>query len=138
MTTLAGSNTHKKLALRILVVENEPVTASVITSVMTGLGWQVDFAASGKAVEKLQKKQQYDVVLLDVTLPDIAGTRVYQQLKQQYGTSLPVLLINAIKSKTTDIQLLPGDDFVPDATDTRDIVSRCQTLAGASAVAVSA
>lgn len=138
MTTSAGSNTHKKLALRILVVENEPVTASVITSVMTGLGWQVDFAASGKAAEKLQKKQQYDVVLLDVTLPDVAGTRVYEQLKQQYGANLPVLLINAISDKTTDIQLLPGDDFVPDATDTRDIVSRCQTLAAASAVAISA
>ncbi|WP_218352844.1 response regulator transcription factor [Alteromonas lipotrueiana] len=139
MSTQPEVSLSKTSGLHVLVIENEPVTASVITSVMSGLGWTVDFAASGKAAKKLQQRQTYDVVLLDVTLPDIEGGSLYQQIKSQHGTALPVLLINALSEQVCDVAVMPEDDIVPDAANTRDIIYRCQTLASASAdVAMSA
>lgn len=126
-----------KQVLHILVVENDPVTASAITRVMTGLGWQVDFAASGRAAQKLNHEKEYDVVLLDVALPDIDGTQLCAQIKQQQP-SPPVLFISATDNSVATLPQHPGDDIAPDVSDIKDIIARCQALASSAGLPVSA
>ena len=121
--------------LKILVIEDDPLTASQITSNLSGLGWSVDFAASGKAALKQQQQQRYDVILLDTTLPDMCPKEVYAQVKREQGSSTPVL---CMRTDTFDSSLHQTDDIIPDVSDMKDIIARCQAAVSASAYSASA
>lgn len=119
--------------LQVLVVEDDPVTASSITTVLAGLGWQVDFAASGRVAIRLQQQRQYDVVLLDVTLPDMHSIDVYKLLKAQWGEALPVLFMRASTEQDMHLTLTAHDALLPDVADTKQLVALCQSLAASAA-----
>lgn len=119
--------------LEVLVVEDDPVTASSITTVLAGLGWQVDFAASGRVAIKLQQQRQYDVVLLDITLPDMHSIDVYKLLKAQWGEALPVLFMRASTEQDIHLTLTAHDALLPDVADTKQLVALCQSLAACAA-----
>ena len=123
------------ILLKVLVIEDDPLTASQITSNLTGLGWSVDFAASGKAALKQQQQQQYDVILLDTTLPDMCPKEVYAQMKHEQGSTTPVL---CMRTDTFDASLHREDDIIPDVTDVKDIIARCQSAVNSSAYSASA
>jgi len=121
--------------LKILVIEDDPLTASQITSNLSGLGWSVDFAASGKAALKQQQQQRYDVILLDTTLPDMCPKEVYAQVKREQGSATPVL---CMRTDTFDSSLQHTDDIIPDVSDVKDIIARCQAAVSSTAYSASA
>lgn len=122
--------------LQILVVEDDPVVASQLTCFLTGLGWKVDFAASGKLAIRLSKAQRYDAILLDVAMPDLPGAEILAQIKQACDS--PVLLMNPGQDPAGNAAFAAADDSVPDPTDYRDIVSRCQRFATQEPLAITA
>jgi len=71
-------------AKRILVVEDEPAIGELCRRVLTGEGFEVDLAASGKAAQGMIKKQQYDLFLFDIRLPVVNGIELYQWLQDKY------------------------------------------------------
>lgn len=129
----------QKSVLNVLLVEDDPVTASTITSVLTGLGWTVDFAASGKAAVRLQQQGDYDVVLLDDTLPDMSGEQVYRAIKMTDKRIPPILILRNTDVQNGNIVLDDGDEMLSDVSDIKEMISRCHTLAAtAPAMAISA
>ncbi|WP_168190621.1 response regulator [Salinimonas iocasae] len=129
----------QKSVLNVLLAEDDPVTASTITSVLTGLGWTVDFAASGKAAVRLQQQGNYDVILLDDTLPDMSGEQVYRAIKMADNRVPPVLFLRNSEAQNGKIVLEDGDQMLPDVSDIKDMISRCHALAAtAPAMAISA
>lgn len=66
---------------RALVIEDDPVTARLEESLLTQDDYAVDRVADGHgAIERLAA-QRYDVIVLDVGLPDVDGYEVAQQLR---------------------------------------------------------
>ncbi len=51
--------------LCVLVVEENPMVASRLNSILSGLGWSVDYAASGKHAIRLGLRKAYDLILMD-------------------------------------------------------------------------
>ena len=63
----------------ILIIEDDPALADISTNMLAVFGFASSIAQSGnEAVEKL-KNDKYDLILLDLTLPDITGVEVYQK-----------------------------------------------------------
>ena len=124
------------IIMNILVVEDDPTVASRLTSFLTGLGWNVDFAASGKTAIRLCKSKRYDAVLLDVVMPDLSGAAMLQQIKN--CCDAPVLLMSASEGHDLSGRFTDADDIVPDPVNYRDIVSRCQRLTASEALAITA
>ncbi len=122
--------------LNILVVEDDPTIASHLTSFLTGLGWNVDFAASGRMAVRLCKSKEYDAVLLDVVMPDLSGAAILQHIKG--CCNAPVLLMSASENDDICTRFTDADDIVPDPADYRDIVSRCQRFAESTSMAITA
>ena len=63
----------------VLVVEDEDPLRDLVTEVMRGLGHQVVEATTGQEALSLLEKQTYDLVMLDLRLPDIDGQAVWQR-----------------------------------------------------------
>ncbi|MGR3807523.1 two-component system, OmpR family, aerobic respiration control sensor histidine kinase ArcB [Pasteurella testudinis DSM 23072] len=75
---------HPVAALNILLVEDIEVNIIVAKSILEKLGYHVDIAMTG--TEALQKfhQNQYDLLLLDIQLPDMSGFDIAQILRRQY------------------------------------------------------
>lgn len=114
-----------RMILRILVVEDDPVLASPLTSYIAGLGWEVDFAASGKMALRFCARTDYDAIVVDEAMPDLSGIEICNKIKAQSDT--PVLLM-ASKGQNSQVMRCNADDCVVDPSDYREIAHRCQHL----------
>ncbi len=86
--------------MNILVVEDEKNLNDAMCHVLTEDGCHAKAAYDGKAGYELAKTGEYDVVVLDVMLPEMDGFEVVHQLRRD-GVATPVIIVTA-KTSTTD------------------------------------
>jgi len=118
-------------ALSILVVEDHPTIARQIVGFLDGLRWQTDHAATGALAIDLATRDTYDVVLLDLNLPDIDGLEVCRAIKARAPRNVPVLMLTARDAFEDKARGFNGgaDDYVTKPFDLREIALRCEALA---------
>ena len=80
--------------MRLLVVDDEPAMASVLSRGLVEGGYAVDVAPTGAQALWLATENDYDLVVLDVGLPDLDGLEVLARLRSA-GRWTPVLLLTA-------------------------------------------
>jgi two-component system, OmpR family, response regulator len=80
--------------MRILVVEDEQKMAGLLRRGLTEEGYAVDLAGNGTDGLWAATENEYDVVVLDLMLPDIGGMEVCRQLRTR-GRLVPVLMLTA-------------------------------------------
>jgi len=95
---------------RILVVDDEEVMRDVLASVLTQAGYQVDLAEDGEQGLELSRKRSYAAAIVDVTLPQVHGLDVLEQLKKA-DADLVVLMITAYASVETAITAMKRGAF---------------------------
>lgn len=82
------------LAIRVLVVEDEPKLSGFLQKGLSERGFTVDVAPSGEVALELVRKCSYDLVILDVVLPGANGFDVCAQLRTG-SLDLPILMLSA-------------------------------------------
>lgn len=87
--------------MRILVVEDEVKVARFLRKGLEGEGFEVEVADDGEKAEQLARNEQYDVILLDVLLPQKDGFTVLQNLRKD-GIKTPIIMLTA-RTATEDI-----------------------------------
>lgn len=80
--------------MRILVVEDERRIADFISRGLQGAGYAVDVAASGANAVELVHQTDYDLVILDLMLPDMDGMQVLERIRSR-RVGPPVLILSA-------------------------------------------
>ena len=118
-------------SLTLLVVEDHPVIARQIVRFLDGLRWQADHAATGALAIELATRETYDVVLLDLNLPDIDGLEVCRAIKAGAPRNVPVLMLTARDAFEDKARGFHGgaDDYVTKPFDLRELALRCEALA---------
>ncbi|HDC8734315.1 TPA: aerobic respiration two-component sensor histidine kinase ArcB [Escherichia coli] len=90
-------------ALNVLLVEDIELNVIVARSVLEKLGNSVDVAMNGKAALEMFKPGEYDLVLLDIQLPDMTGLDISRELTKRYPREdlppLVALTANVLKDK---------------------------------------
>ena len=117
--------------MNILLVEDNATIAAQITAFFDGLGWQVDYAASGRLGLRLAEQSIFDVMILDLNLPDTDGLEVCREIKKRCHYNLPVLMLTA-RDAFEDKAKGYGegaDDYVTKPFDLRELRLRCEALA---------
>jgi DNA-binding response OmpR family regulator len=117
--------------LTILVVEDHPTIARQVVAFLEGLQWQTDHAATGALAIDLATRESYDVVLLDLNLPDLDGLTVCRAIKAQAPRNLPVLMLtarDAFEDKARGFSE-GADDYLTKPFDLRELALRCEALA---------
>ena len=113
----------------ILVVEDEDAIAEGIVANLKRKHYQVDLASDGREALARIGRQRYDLVLLDVRLPEIDGFEVCQQLRRD-GNFVPILMLTA-RSQPDDVVYglkLGADDYVTKPFDLAELLARIEGL----------
>jgi two-component system OmpR family response regulator len=131
LTRLDGS------ALRVLVVDDEPNLAELLTSVLRYEGWETATAHTGQAAVQQAAETDPDVVVLDIMLPDLDGIEVMRRIRSRQP-HVPVLFLTARDAVEDRIAGLTagGDDYVTKPFSLEELVARLRSLlrrAGAAA-----
>ena len=92
----------------VVIVDDEPAMVDMLTTFLTMKGFQVHGAYTGMAGVDAIEREQPDVVLLDLMLPDIDGFEVCRRLRSNPAyASLPVVIISA-RAETEAVERAMG------------------------------
>jgi DNA-binding response OmpR family regulator len=84
---------------RVLIVEDEESLLKLETILLTVKGYEVSGASTGNAAMEKLSGGAFDLVLLDIMLPDIDGYEVCRQIKEDpRHADIPVVMLTAMKS----------------------------------------
>ena len=90
---------------KVLVIDDEKVVLDSVTKILTDEGYDVDTNLSGREGLTQALKEQYDIVLTDIRMPDIGGMRVLRDIKRT-KPSLPVIMITGYASVKSSVQAM--------------------------------
>ncbi len=83
----------------LLLVEDDPRLEEILSAALRGDDIQVSGCATGRRAIQLSQKNSFDLILLDLGLPDVTGFEVLRQLKESHHTSeTPVIILTAWQS----------------------------------------
>jgi len=117
--------------LTVLLIEDHAGIARQIATFVDGLGWQLDHAGTGALGVRLATSHVYDVVLLDLNLPDIDGLQVCRAIKAGAPSNVPILMLTARDAYEDKARGFRdgADDYLTKPFDLRELALRCEALA---------
>lgn len=113
--------------LSILVIEDDKSICSFIKTSLTGNGYHVTAALTGREGLSLTASHCPDVILLDLGLPDIDGCDVLRQLRT--WTHTPIIIISARNEEQEKVKALDmgADDYITKPFGTAELMARIRT-----------
>lgn len=109
---------------KILIVDDDIDIINLVKDILEDEGYRVDYALNGKDGENKILSGCYDLVLLDIMLPDINGQEIMKDVRDK--VNLPIIFLTA-KSKKLDKLLgfeIGGDDYITKPFDDMDLLVR--------------
>jgi DNA-binding response OmpR family regulator len=94
-----------RTAARLLVIDDEPKIRDFVARALAAAGYAIDFAASGKEGLRCAGAGDYDLVILDLVMPDMDGREVLAQLRHDRPDQA-VLVLSCLSDVTTKVDCL--------------------------------
>jgi two-component system response regulator RegX3 len=115
-------------ATRILVVDDDPGVLDVVSFALQREGFDVVEARSGRAALEQGRTGAFDLVILDVMLPDVSGTEVCDALRSE--SDVPIVMLTARDAESDRVGGLDigADDYVTKPFSTAELASRVRAL----------
>ncbi|MCZ8186588.1 MAG: response regulator transcription factor [Beijerinckiaceae bacterium] len=115
--------------MRILVVEDVADVGEAIVASLERIGHTVDWERNGGEADALLRAQVYDLVVLDVMLPDMDGFAILKALRQRRKAT-PVLVLTARSQVEDRVSALDlgADDYLVKPFDFRELEARVRAL----------
>lgn len=119
-------------AITVLVIEDNQAIQANIADYFALHGAVTDFAAKGRQGAALALQNYYDVVILDLTLPQLDGLELCTLLRRQANRHIPVLMLTARDSLQNKLDgfAAGADDYLVKPFDLAELWARVQVLAG--------
>lgn len=115
---------------RILIAEDNPMNQRLITRVITKLGYAPDLAVDGQNALDMVAAQQYDLVLMDVQMPELDGIQAAEIIRGSYGAR-PLIMAMTANAMSQDIErcMQAGmDDYISKPLDIELLVKKLADL----------
>jgi two-component system, cell cycle response regulator CtrA len=116
-------------AMRILLIEDDIVAARGIALMLKSSGAVVDHADTGEEGLELTRHYDYDIVILDLILPDIEGFEVVRRMRVARNDT-PVLILSGLSRPQIKVKSLGlgADDFISKPFDKAELMARLQAI----------
>jgi len=127
----------ERAPLRILLAEDDTITQKVALAVLKGLGYRADVAANGLEVLRALERQAYDVVLMDLQMPELDGLATCREICRRWPRDRRPRVVATTASDSPEIReacrAAGIDDFVSKAGRVEAwaaVLQRCSSSAG--------
>ena len=109
---------------RILVVDDEPQITRVLRTALTGSGYEVRTANDGHAGLRSAREWQPDLVITDISMPNMNGIELCRQLRAE--TTLPIIVLSVKGEEKTKVEALDAgaDDYVTKPVGMDELLAR--------------
>ena len=112
---------------KILIVEDDKKIAQLEQDYLESFGYDTEIVTDGALVIKTLKHSSYDLVLLDLMLPNMSGYDICRQIRDQID--IPILMVTA---RTESIDVIRGlglgaDDYITKPFDPSQLVARVRS-----------
>lgn len=114
--------------MRVLIVEDDPMTSRSLEMSLRAEGMVVDATGLGEDGLEIGKLYEYDIILLDLVLPDMDGYEVLRRLRAS-RISTPVLILSGLSEADKKVKGLGfgADDYLTKPFDTEELLARVRT-----------
>lgn len=117
--------------VKVLIADDEPINLQVLTNQLALEGFNVVSVSDGQSVIDYLNREQYDLLIIDIMMPNMSGYEVCRRLRERYTlTELPILMLTA-KNQVHDIVTafeVGANDYLTKPCDRRELISRVETL----------
>ncbi len=113
---------------RILIVEDDTQISELLSSFLENSGCETITAADGNSASLLLKKQDYDIVLMDLMLPKKSGEQLIRELRGY--SDVPVIVLSARSMLETRLEVLRlgADDYILKPFDLNEVLVRIEVV----------
>ena len=115
----------------ILIVDDEPNIVMSLEFLMRKNGYQVGIARNGTEALAAIDQTPYDLVLLDIMMPDVDGLQVCRQLRARPDRTATKVIFLSAKSREADVQegyAAGADLYIPKPFSTRQLMEKVREL----------
>ena len=119
--------------VKILVVEDDMIIGELYVASLTSLGYEVVWARNGQDGLMAALKQQFDVILLDILMPEMDGDTMLRELRGKGEDKIPntkvIVFTNSARNADTHVIRKYADDYLIKADITpRQLISKIEKL----------
>jgi len=115
--------------MRVLLVQDELVTARGVMQMLKANGGIVDHVETGEEALELVRHYDYDIVLLDLMLPDMDGYEVVRRMRSS-RIEAPVIILSGLTRPQAKVKAFSvgADDFISKPFDSTELLARMQAI----------
>ena len=115
--------------MRVLLIEDDQSTAKSIELMLKAEGYVVDMTDMGEDGLEIGKLYEYDIIILDLMLPDIDGYEVLKRLRAA-KIETPILILSGLSELDSKLKGLGfgADDYLTKPFDKRELMARLQAI----------
>ncbi|USO02577.1 MAG: response regulator transcription factor [Alphaproteobacteria bacterium] len=115
--------------MRILLIEDDPIVSKSIKATLEAEGMICDTSTLGRDGLEISKIYDYDLILLDLKLPDITGHEVTKKLRDGHK-KIPICVISGLTESEEKIKSLGmgADDYITKPFNSSELVARIQAI----------
>ena len=115
--------------MNILLVEDENRIADFVVRGLKSMGWTVQHAPDGASAEKALREGGFDIVILDLMLPDTSGQDICRKMRARKNMT-PVLMLSALDAidERIDGLKIGADDYMTKPFDFDELTTRIEAL----------
>ncbi|MDD5474645.1 MAG: response regulator [Candidatus Methanoperedens sp.] len=120
---------------KILVVEDDPLSMELTQEMLNSMGFTVHGAMDGKEAIKKVEKEYYDLILMDIGLPDVNGievTKIIKSIPRYKNVPVIALTVYAMKGEKEKILKSGLDDHISKPINVFDFKKKIISWVGAS------
>lgn len=113
---------------RILIVDDEISLTEVISAYLINAGYFVDVANNGKQALEFFENREYDLIILDLMLPDIQGEEIIKKIRLK--SNVPVIMLTAKSSEDDMVTGLKfgADDYITKPFSSKVLLARVESV----------
>ncbi|HVU94222.1 MAG TPA: response regulator [Puia sp.] len=123
---LLPSNLAQEYPLHILVAEDHPVNQNLALTVLDKLGYKPDMAANGKEVLERVSHQNYDIILMDVQMPEMDGLEATRMIRRciQNQPIILAMTANAMQGDRDNCLQAGMDDYISKPLELDELIAQ--------------